>query len=207
MLSLVTAQILAACALVFALGAIFLGSATRGRSTPPGRVIASESPGRWTEVLWMGGTVVSVFWPLGVLVVPTYAYHWPPFPAFIASTTLQIAGLCLALFGGLLFYASTRALGRYMTPAIQAREDHPLVQTGPYRYVRHPAYTAILATAWGLGLLFWSPVLGVVASALTGVAIHQARLEEQLLGSPAVFGARYAEYVARTGRFLPRIRP
>jgi protein-S-isoprenylcysteine O-methyltransferase Ste14 len=93
-----------------------------------------------------------------------------------------------------------------MTPAIQVAEGHQLVQVGPYRYIRHPAYTAIVSGAIGQSIVYLSPILALVALVLIGLAVYRAHLEEDLLGSPEGFGEAYSEYVTRTGRFLPRTR-
>ncbi len=91
----------------------------------------------------------------------------------------------------------------HLTPAIQVQAGHRLVETGPYRTVRHPLYTAIMLIAAGQTLLFLSLPMGVLTLILVGLATYRARLEEGLLRSPAAFGARYDAYMARTGRFLP----
>jgi len=206
MLCTLLVQILGACCL----GALIVGFAAGHRMAPsragPAKVVASRDPGRWTEVVWVAGTLVSVLWPVGVLVLPEYAYHWPGFADFPGSGAVQLAGFVAALAGGLLFFGAARALGRHMTPAIQVQEGHRLVEEGPYRYVRHPVYTAIITGAGGLAALFLSPVLAGVVLVLVGLALYRARLEEQLLSSPEGFGQLYLGYVARTGRFLPRIR-
>jgi len=92
-----------------------------------------------------------------------------------------------------------------MTPAIQVQKDHQLLQTGPYRSIRHPVYTAIISIALGQTLFFLSPPLALVTVLLAGLAWYRARLEETLLASPAAFGKTYEVYMARTGRFLPRL--
>jgi len=205
-LGLFVVQILGICCLLGAMGAIVFGGPRPSALRNPVRVVAERDPGRWTEVAWLAGTFVAVLWPIGVLAVPEFAYHWPTTPDFLASWAFQLSGFAISVGAGILFFRASRALGNYMTPAIRVRQDHQLVQEGPYRYIRHPLYTAIVASAGGLSLLFLSPVLLAVTLLLAGVASHRARLEEELLGSPEAFGSAYAGYVARTGRFLPRIR-
>jgi len=93
-----------------------------------------------------------------------------------------------------------------MTPAIQVQEGHQLLRTGPYRLIRHPVYTAIIAIALGQALLFLSAPAVLLALILFGLAEYRARLEEDLLRSPEAFGPTYDAYMTRTGRFLPRLR-
>jgi len=82
------------------------------------------------------------------------------------------------------------------------REGAQLVQQGPYRWIRHPMYTAVidcgLACAWaGRSLWGWSGVVALVA-----VLATKARFEERwmLVGHPG-----NAAYRTRTSRFLPGI--
>jgi len=201
------AQILAALNLT-ALGAGFVLGHALDRA-PRGRVaiVARTDPGRGTEILWIVGALVAAFWPAGVLLDPRYAYDWPAAPGFPGSSALQVAGFAAALGGGLLFFGAARTLGRQMTPEIRIQEGHRLIQEGPYRFVRHPAYTAIVTGAAGLTALFLSLPLALLTAVLLGLAVYRARLEEHLLASEKGFGPVYLEYVSRTGRFLPRLRP
>jgi len=79
------------------------------------------------------------------------------------------------------------------------------MQTGPFRYIRHPVYTAIVGAALGQTLLLLSLPLALLTLLLAGLALYRARAEEALLRSPKAFGATYDAYMARTGRFLPRL--
>ncbi len=207
MLSLGLVQLLAGSSLAATVVGFVLGHSLPHPPREIVRVVARRDPGRWTEAVWIGGTLAVALWPAAVLVAPNYAYHWPALPDFPGSSALQSLGFAVSIVGGLLFFWAARALGRHMTPAIQVREGHQLVQEGPYRYVRHPVYTAIVTAAGGTALLYLSSILALVALALVSLAIYRARLEEGLLASAEGFGPEYLQYAARTGRFLPRIRP
>lgn len=205
MLSLLIVQIGAAISLV----AVIVGALV-GRSRPrfsrqaPAVIVATRPPAPGTQGLWLGGSLVSLLWGIGALLAPAYAYHWPSFGDFPGSWTVQVAGIAVSISGGILFTRAARALGAQMTPAIQLRQGHELVRTGPYRYVRHPVYTAIMLTAAGQTLFYLSPPLALITLVLVGLAFYRARLEESLLRSPTAFGPAYDAYVRRTGRFLPR---
>jgi len=205
-LSLLFVQICAIVALVGTLAGILGGLARRRRPTQPVRVVAERNPPKWTEVVWFLGTFVALLWPLGFFLLPTVAYHWPAFPDFPGSWVVQLLGVLLEIAGGLLFSAAARALGSQMTPAIQVQQGHQLLQSGPYRRIRHPVYTAIIAIALAQTLLFLSPLAALLTLLMVGLAEYRARLEESLLSSPEAFGATYEAYMARTGRFLPRLR-
>jgi protein-S-isoprenylcysteine O-methyltransferase Ste14 len=80
-----------------------------------------------------------------------------------------------------------------------------LVTRKAYRHLRHPFYLAFMLAFAGLCLFLPHPLVWIVA-AYGVLAMHPtARAEErQLLASP--LGAEYRDYMARTGRFLPRWR-
>jgi len=205
-LSVPVVQILAAVSVGGFFVGFALGHSLSGPRARPGRPVAKRTPPRWTEVAWVAGALTVVLWSVAVLLAPSVAYHWPPTPDFPFSSLIQLAGFGLAVVGGLLSFAAVRALGRHMTLEIQVQEGHRLVQTGPYRYIRHPVYTSILTGACGLSVLYLTPVLAAVFALLVPLALYRSGLEERLLASPEAFGEEYRAYVARTGRFLPRAR-
>src|SRR5262249_44222898 len=93
-------------------------------------------------------------------------------------------------------------LGRLMIHEAAVREDHALIESGPYRLVRHPVYVGYLALLLGSGLASLNVCLWLLwPVSLLGIFI-QAAAEEQLLGER--FGRDYQRYVQRTGRLFPR---
>ncbi len=206
MLPVLFVQISAAVALVGTVTGFAAGIAQRRRALGEVHVVARKDPVRGTTILWVGGTLVATFWPLGFFLLPQFAYHWPAFPDFPASWVVQIIGVAFGVTGGVLFSRAARALGTQMTPEIRIQQGHQLIEVGPYRRIRHPVYTAILFVAFGQSLLFLSLPAALLALLLAALAVYRADLEERLLSSPDAFGATYDAYAARTGRFLPRLR-
>lgn len=98
--------------------------------------------------------------------------------------------------------AAQRAIGRNVSPTVTTHDDHELVTTGPYRWVRHPLYTAGTAIFTGLGLLASSWFL--LLSAAVALVLVTVRLPHEEARLEARFGQRYRDYAASTGRFLPR---
>jgi protein-S-isoprenylcysteine O-methyltransferase Ste14 len=82
------------------------------------------------------------------------------------------------------------------------RADGHLVQTGPYRWVRHPMYTAVLLLGLACAVTSTLPMAWGAWLALASVLLAKARLEERWLQTvhPA-----YAHYMARTRRFVPGV--
>lgn len=76
-----------------------------------------------------------------------------------------------------------------------------LVTQGIFAYIRHPMYTSLLLLNWGLVLK--RPELDAIGIALmVSLALYlTARTEER--ENHAFFGGSYADYVKRSGMFLP----
>jgi protein-S-isoprenylcysteine O-methyltransferase Ste14 len=115
---------------------------------------------------------------------------------------VRVVGLAVGLAGAALLVWASVLLGRFLMHEAAVREDHALVVSGPYQFVRHPVYTGYLALLLGSGLAALNVgVLLLWPVALLGILI-QAASEEQVLA--ARFGQDYARYVGRTGRLVPR---
>ncbi len=93
-------------------------------------------------------------------------------------------------------------LGRLWSGMMTLREGHRVVDTGPYRLVRHPIYTAFIAAAWMLALIEATPVTLAGAAVLTLVTGLKARAEEGFLRRE-LGAAGYDAYAARTPMLVP----
>lgn len=95
-------------------------------------------------------------------------------------------------------------LGQYWSARITLKEDHQLIRTGPYAYLRHPIYTGLDLAVLGTALTIdrWRCVAGVCLI-ITGYVI-KAKKEESLLAGQ--FGQAFDEHRKRTGFLLPRFR-
>jgi protein-S-isoprenylcysteine O-methyltransferase Ste14 len=93
-------------------------------------------------------------------------------------------------------------LGRLWSGMITLREGHRVVDTGPYRLVRHPIYTGFLGAAWTYALASGAGASVVGAAALTAQMAWKARREERFLRQE--LGAEaYDAYAARTPMLIP----
>ncbi len=120
-----------------------------------------------------------------------------PFPSW-----LRWAGVALGGLGLLLLVWVHHTLGRHWSTNLQFREKHSLVTGGPYRWARHPMYTALFTFFVGLALISacWLIVLLVVIA----IAVLYARIGKEEAMMIEQFGDEYRKYMNRTGRFLPR---
>jgi protein-S-isoprenylcysteine O-methyltransferase Ste14 len=140
----------------------------------------------------------------GLWIVPAI-YALTGFPAALdrpfipAIAILGVVTLCGAL---LLFYRSHADLGKNWSISLQIRNEHRLVTTGIYRFIRHPMYSSFFLLAVAQLMLLPNWFAGVTG--LIGVAMLYAfriRQEERMMMER--FGAEYREYVAHTARLIP----
>lgn len=135
------------------------------------------------------------------------------FPAaWISSTVIAsnnrvavfYAGATLLVLGSVLRRICWRTLGANFTGDVRARSDQPVIQTGPYRFVRHPSYSAgmMMYTGIGLALTNWVSLAILFASTIIAYA-YRVRVEERAL--LAEIGAPYAEFMRTRKRFIPFI--
>ena len=95
------------------------------------------------------------------------------------------------------------ALGKQWSANLELREEHILITGGPYRFIRHPMYSALMGLTGGLALVSanWTIiVLAVLASLL--LYARTGKEEAMMLEN---FGDSYRAYMKSTGRLLPRL--
>jgi len=149
--------------------------------------------------------IVPLVYPVMAVIGPGWAYEgWLNWSTDI-DLALQAAGLGLWALGIAVGLWAARAIGGYGALS-GVTVGHQLVSDGPYRYVRHPIYTALIAIAIGTTLVYRSYLLMVVAALSIFAHLWWAATEEKLLSSPEGLGNDYRTYASRTGRFLPRVR-
>ena len=95
-------------------------------------------------------------------------------------------------------------LGRFFTVNVAVADDHRLIDTGPYRFIRHPSYTGLILQLTGLAFTLGTlPSLLVVLIPPTLAILRRIRIEEAVLRTH--FGGVYAGYEARTKKMVPLI--
>lgn len=148
-----------------------------------------------------------MYWlPLAVAVVLLGPGEWYGH-SFLREGFVSHAGLAPALglaacaAGAALAFWSRHVLGSNWSAVVEVKQAHTLVEAGPYRWVRHPIYTGLLAMFLGTAVLVgdWR---GLLAVAVVFASFwRKLRLEEQWLA--AHFGDRYARYAGRTKALVP----
>jgi protein-S-isoprenylcysteine O-methyltransferase Ste14 len=179
---------------VWILGAVstlsFLDLARREESE------ATSTTRDWTGWLMQGGF-------LAILCAAAWdnrSHSWlPPPPGLV-----EVAGALFIAAGVLLRQRTATSLGRHFTVRVQTSVDHGLVESGPFRVLRHPSYTSLALVALGTALSLRS-TLAVAATLLLWLPATLLRIAHEEAFLHRRFGESYARYAEHTWRLLPGI--
>lgn len=125
---------------------------------------------------------------------------WFPIPAeYIIK---QWTGITLFGIGLLLRYIAIRNLDVFFSTSLQIYQGHPIIESGPYKYIRHPSYCGILIAFLGIGIAMgdYLALASLMACAFFGLSLRMAIEERFMLQQ---IGDSYANYQKRTRKLLP----
>jgi protein-S-isoprenylcysteine O-methyltransferase Ste14 len=142
-----------------------------------------------------------------VLVMLAFACVWAfVFPhGFHKSAASLVASMILGPPSVVLAWLATRHLDKQWRFEAALSEDHELITTGPYRWLRNPIYASMLGMllATGFAKTWWPMMVAGVVFFVIGTEIR-VRAEEKLLA--ARFGEKFARYKATTPAYFPLLR-
>lgn len=154
---------------------------------------AKQSDKNSLSVIW-----VTISLAVSASVFAAFFIHVP----ILRNQVLKYTGLALIVAGVIIRLVAIRTLGRFFTVNLSIDTEHKLIDTGLYKYIRHPSYSGSLLSFAGLALHFNNWVcLFVILIPVVSVFIYRIRLEEQLLLQQP--GLNYSEYINRTKRLIP----
>jgi protein-S-isoprenylcysteine O-methyltransferase len=176
--------------LIYVTSELLLTVTKRARTNGPSRDAQS-----W-RLMWI---IITLSMFLGI-----YVARKCPAATLPARQMFLVAGVIVFIFG-LVFraYAIWR-LGRFFTVNVAIAADHQLIDSGPYRFIRHPSYTGSLIAFFGIALTLgnWLSLL-VIMLPVFAVFVYRMNVEERALISG--LGDSYRSYISRTKRLLPFI--
>ena len=183
------------------LGLIYLASEILLTITRRGRSKTGEKQDKSTlGMLWM---VIAVSIMAGIFVARSRSLRavlW----MFELPDGNWIPALAIGLFamGLAVRWWAIVTLGRFFTVDVTIEKDHELVETGPFRVVRHPSYTGVLLAflGWALTLRNWAAILVVLVPIFIAF-VRRMNVEEEALRR--ALGEKYAAYMRRTKRLVP----
>lgn len=145
------------------------------------------------------------FIALGLLAVPLTVGLEARFGSLVTfGLPVKLIAIAL-LIGGYAFGTWALVANRFFSGVVRIQEDrgHEVVDSGPYRIVRHPGYLGALVMYWGTPLLLDSVWTYLPVLLLTGVFVLRTALEDRTLQAKL---PGYAEYAQRTRyRLLPGV--
>jgi protein-S-isoprenylcysteine O-methyltransferase Ste14 len=157
-------------------------------------IIASER--RSQQILWL-----SILLSLA-LALTFKQLAWLPIP--IAYLPRQLLAIILFICGLGLRYWSINHLGHFFTTHVTIQQQHCLIQTGPYKLIRHPAYTGLLVALAAAGLAMGDFLTSLLITLPTFLAFKsRIDLEESMLKQK--FNNDYVDYSSRSWRLIPGI--
>lgn len=153
-----------------------------------------------------GGTIFAV---IGLIMAAIFIAFWGQFLAPGARIALRKpvipAIAALLMWGGMAFRLwAILTLGRFFRTTVTVQDDHRLVTSGPYRVLRHPAYTGAIVTIAGIGLFMnnWVSFLGAF---LFGLMAYVLRIQVEERALAGRFGDTFAAQRARSWAVFPFI--
>ncbi len=160
--------------------------------------LGKDNRPRWDKVFFAGLQLMFLAW-LSFMPLDAVRFHWSHVPLW-----LRVSGAALLIVSFYLLFLVFRE-NSYLSPAVRLQADRgqTVVSTGPYRYVRHPMYAAVILFVIGPSFLLgsWYGLLpGLLL--ISGMA-YRALREEQVLkaGLPG-----YEAYMAKVKyRFVPHL--
>ncbi len=173
---------------VYCLSEIFLAVTRRSGSS-------AVSRDRRSLLLLWAVILISIF--LGVSIQALCPNGRLPHPR-----AYYLFGVVLFFGGIVLRWWSILYLGRLFTVDVAIANQHKLIDSGPYLFIRHPSYTGALLAFVGFGLCLgnWLSTLSVTLPILAAF-MWRIRVEEQVLLE--AFGDEYRAYMHHTKRLIP----
>ncbi|OGO26321.1 MAG: hypothetical protein A2136_01865 [Chloroflexi bacterium RBG_16_54_11] len=135
---------------------------------------------------------------------------WRPLPVQIPL----IPRMMVSLFGAALYFASLGlyiwglwSLGKNFNASsgfgVRLQQAHALITQGPYAYIRHPMYLAVILACWGGLLLYRTWSMLICAILMFGLIVRAHKEEQALAGA---FGNQWESYRRNVPGWFPIIR-
>jgi protein-S-isoprenylcysteine O-methyltransferase Ste14 len=122
-------------------------------------------------------------------------------PLWQRTPALGVVSDCIFLAGAAFTVWARITLGRNWSAEVTFKQDHELIESGPYALSRHPIYTGLIAMALGTAINYGRTIGLYALIALCGGAWWKARQEERIMSRH--FPVAYAEYKTRVHAIIP----
>jgi len=118
-------------------------------------------------------------------------------PLFALGLALMVAGIAIRHWAIL-------TLGRFFTVDVRVQPGQTVVDSGPYRWVRHPSYTGMIVFFVGLGLALtdWASLAALALLPTAGLIVRIRSEERTLLDG---LGEQYRRFAATRRHLFPGV--
>jgi protein-S-isoprenylcysteine O-methyltransferase Ste14 len=125
------------------------------------------------------------------------AIHFARWPIFIIGVVLMAVGIAIRQW-------AVALLGKFFTTDVRVHSDQTVIETGPYRWLRHPSYTGLLMTLVGIGLALgnWASLAALTVLPTAGLVVR-IRVEERALLDG--LGEPYRRFAQSRARLIPGV--
>ena len=148
--------------------------------------------------LWLLYSLITVGYALSFSIGATKMgriYYWNTFFA---------VGMALVVIGFVIRIHSILTLNQYFTYSVAKVENHKIIETGLYKFIRHPGYLGQLIIFFGISISIsnWLSILLMLIPITIGY-IYRIKVEERFMVDQ--MGENYLNYQERTKRLIPMI--
>ncbi len=158
-------------------------------------------PGKISNAVIMTVGLSSIV--LGIIIGFTAKFmniRWLFTPDYFISSL----GLVLIAIGVVMRWSAIRTLDKYFTVDVKILDDHRIIRSGLFKYLRHPSYLGLLISVLGLGVTMvnW---LSTLVMLVPHVIVIVLRINEEERALEQRFGADYRQYQQQTSRLIPGV--
>ncbi|MEE8359753.1 MAG: protein-S-isoprenylcysteine O-methyltransferase [Candidatus Omnitrophota bacterium] len=143
---------------------------------------------------------------LGMLIIPLIhiSTGWLEMFRMNLPDWARLSGPVIGVFGLILLWWVHQTLGSHWAPIPEIEKDHELLMDGPYKYIRHPMYSAFYVFTLGAWLTLSNWLVGIAGFvAWTIFCRVRITIEEEMMLKE--FGSEYQDYMKRAGSLLPKL--
>jgi protein-S-isoprenylcysteine O-methyltransferase Ste14 len=150
---------------------------------------------------FLGYRLVALVLVLGLLAIGRLLHVSPQSRPWQTTLALGLVSDCIVLAGAAFTVWARVTLGRNWSAEVTFKQDHELIESGPYALARHPIYTGLIVMALGTAIDYGRVIGLAVFFSLCGALWWKARQEERIMSRH--FPEAYAEYRARVRAIVP----
>ncbi len=153
---------------------------------------------------WTRSLLLFFWWPLLIVPVLEYSFYSNLKYGFYPqhSFAVTVAGALIALIGTGFRAWGMWTLGKYFSAHIEIKNNHQLIESGPYKFIRHPAYAGNILQAVGIPLILNAYYSLGISAVLILLFLYRLKLEEEALVMEI---KGYEDYMKRTDRLIPKV--